>query len=128
MSLGFGNDVDPQQILNASRRCELLVRAYNCREYVRREDDSLPERYFKEPIQSGIYKGAIFDKKEFEKMKDEYYELRGWSKETGVPTRATLEKYGLKYVADDLEKRGVLDTAPKKTVKSEKEVKESIKA
>jgi aldehyde:ferredoxin oxidoreductase len=125
LSLGFGRDIEGQDLLDASQRCDLLVRSYNCREYVRREDDSLPERYFKEPIPSGIYKDTKFDRKEFEKMKDEYYDLRGWSKETGVPTRETLEKAKLKYVADDLEKRGVL--GKKKKEIERKSVKVSIK-
>lgn len=45
-------------------------------------------------------------REEFEKSIQDYYGLRGWKK--GVPTRATLEKYDLPDVADDLEKRGLL--------------------
>ena len=41
-------------------------------------------------------------------MKDRYYALRGWDQKTGLPTRATLEAYGMKEVADDLEARGLL--------------------
>jgi hypothetical protein len=41
-------------------------------------------------------------------MKDEYYDLRGWDKATGIPTRETLEKYGLHAVVADLEKRAIL--------------------
>jgi aldehyde:ferredoxin oxidoreductase len=29
-------------------------------------------------------------------MLDEYYEARGWDKETGLPTRETLERLGIK--------------------------------
>ena len=39
-----------------------------------------------------------------------FYELRGWNKRTGVPTKETLEKLGLDYVADDLERAGVYQT------------------
>jgi len=35
-------------------------------------------------------------------MLDEYYELRGWDKEIGVPKRDTLEVAGLHEIADDL--------------------------
>jgi len=40
-----------------------------------------------------------------EKMKDEYYQLRGWDVGTGLHTRAVLENLGLKSVADDLDPR-----------------------
>lgn len=37
----------------------------------------------------------------------DYYAERGWV--PGVPTRATMEKYGLKDVADELDSRGLLE-------------------
>ena len=36
-----------------------------------------------------------------------YYKFKGWNKD-GVPTRERLEELDLGYVADDLEKRGIL--------------------
>jgi aldehyde:ferredoxin oxidoreductase len=39
-------------------------------------------------------------------MLDNYYKFRGWDKNTGIPTRETLENLGLTYVADELEKLG----------------------
>jgi aldehyde:ferredoxin oxidoreductase len=52
--------------------------------------------------------GSVVDRKQFEGMKDEYYALRGWDIATGLQTRLTLEGLGLKDVADDLERRGLL--------------------
>lgn len=45
-------------------------------------------------------------KEEFERSIQDYYKLRGWI--NGVPSRETLENYNLKDVADELEKRGLL--------------------
>ena len=42
-----------------------------------------------------------------EKAKDLFYDIFGWDKTTGVPTRETLEKFDLADMADDLEKRGI---------------------
>ncbi len=53
-------------------------------------------------------KGAVVERAEFEKMKDEYYTLRGWDVASGLQTRDGLEKLGLKDIADDLESRGLL--------------------
>jgi aldehyde:ferredoxin oxidoreductase len=45
---------------------------------------------------------------ELEPMLDEYYDVRGWDKNTGRPTRKTLERLGLAEVADELERLGCL--------------------
>jgi aldehyde:ferredoxin oxidoreductase len=53
-------------------------------------------------------KGEVVAREEFEKMKDEYYELRGWDVASGLQTRVTLTGLQLEDVADDLEKRELL--------------------
>jgi len=37
-------------------------------------------------------------------MLDQYYDFRGWDRETGIPTRERLLELGLKDIADDMEK------------------------
>jgi aldehyde:ferredoxin oxidoreductase len=39
---------------------------------------------------------------------DEYYEARGWDKESGLPTMQKLQELGLDDVASDLQKRGFI--------------------
>jgi aldehyde:ferredoxin oxidoreductase len=41
-------------------------------------------------------------------MKSEYYNLRGWDVETGLPTKTKLEELDLSDVAEDLASRGLL--------------------
>jgi aldehyde:ferredoxin oxidoreductase len=53
-------------------------------------------------------KGLTLDRAEFEKMKDEYYQLRGWDVATGLQTRKKLEELGLGNVCGELEKQGIL--------------------
>ena len=53
-------------------------------------------------------KGGVVDREAFEKMKDEYYQLREWDVATGLQTRAQLEEVGLRDVAQDLERRGLV--------------------
>jgi aldehyde:ferredoxin oxidoreductase len=48
------------------------------------------------------------DRDKFEEFKTQFYELQGWDKASGYPTRSTLESLGLGYVADELEKTGKL--------------------
>jgi len=52
--------------------------------------------------------GVTLDKAKFLKLMDMYYELRGWNKANGWPTRAKLEELGLKEIADGLEAIGRL--------------------
>jgi aldehyde:ferredoxin oxidoreductase len=63
------------------------------------------------PGENGVpvsMKGSILDKTEFEKLKDEFYTLRGWDVATGLQTRAQMADLKLDDVAADLETRGLL--------------------
>lgn len=108
LTYGWGREVTREEVLTAGRRLETLVRAYNCREGMTRQEDDLPKRFFDEAIPKGMFKGFKLDRDQFENMKSEYYTIRGWDVKTGVPTRATLEKYGMASVAADLLKKGVI--------------------
>jgi len=68
-----------------------------------RDDESI-RPYFQKPDRNGV----LLDTVKFVRLLDEFYELRGWDKTTGRPTREKLEELGLKDVADELEKLGLL--------------------
>jgi len=51
---------------------------------------------------------TVVDRDDFEKLKDEYYELRGWDIASGLPTEARLAELGLQDIAKDLKKRGLV--------------------
>jgi aldehyde:ferredoxin oxidoreductase len=55
----------------------------------------LPERFFTETLADGPNKGAVLSKEEIDKLLDEYYELRGWDKETSIPSKKKLAELGL---------------------------------
>jgi len=76
-----------------------VERAYNARDGLTRADDTPPDKFFEDPIESRI---RVLDRKIFEKLKDDYYTIRKWDFRTGHPTAAKLEELGLKYIADDL--------------------------
>jgi aldehyde:ferredoxin oxidoreductase len=71
-----------------------------------REDDLPPRRFREEEIKNGPYKGFKADEEKYNEMLDEFYELWGWDKKTGMQTREGLKKIGLKDVADKLERKG----------------------
>ena len=56
----------------------------------------------------GPAKGAILSRDTIDKLLDEYYELRGWDKKTGLPTKEKLIELGLDDIANDLFEQGKL--------------------
>jgi len=83
-----------EEILRCGERIYNLLKLANIREG-HRTRDRLPDQWFTEPrFQEYTGKGEL-TKEEVEKMLDEYYEERGWSKETGIPTRQKLIELGL---------------------------------
>ncbi len=85
-----------------------LIRAFWIREYGewRREYDYPPRKWFEIPLSKGPLAGAKLTKESYDKLLDWYYEARGWDK-NGVPRKSTLEKFGLSYVIETLEERGI---------------------
>jgi aldehyde:ferredoxin oxidoreductase len=81
-----------------------VIRAFAAREGLRRKDDSLPQRFLTEPIPEGPSKGMVITPEMLEKMKDEYYTLRGWDRATGIPTPDRLLRLDLPDIAEDMKK------------------------
>jgi len=97
---GWDMSIDELQTLGA-RRLNML-RAYNTREGITRDQDTLPERFFDEPLKGGHSDGVSIDRAEFEVALDEYYAQAGWDVATGNPTRETLERLDLGWIADEI--------------------------
>jgi len=55
-----------------------------------------------------VRKDCVIDKDSFEKLKDEYYTLRGWDSRSGYQTRSCLDNLELADIAGGLEKQGLL--------------------
>ena len=81
---------------------------------LRQEHDAICDWVFdKEPDFKAFEEGTTkLDRADMEKAKDLFYDIFGWDKTTGVPTRETLEKFDLGDMADDLEARGIYDQTP----------------
>ncbi|MHC1590181.1 MAG: aldehyde ferredoxin oxidoreductase family protein [Candidatus Hecatellaceae archaeon] len=108
LSAATGIPFTYETLLQAGERVVALERALNTRFGVRRKDDTLPQRFFNQPVPSGKFKGRVFPREKFEAMLDEYYELRGWDKRTGLLFEDKLVELGMKDVAEDLKRRGLL--------------------
>ena len=102
-SAATGTELNEEGIRKIADRIWTLERAFIVREGVTRQDDIFVGRHTDEPPHGGPLDGVPHDQEKWDKLLDEYYDLVGWDKETGAPTRAKLEALGLKDVADELE-------------------------
>jgi aldehyde:ferredoxin oxidoreductase len=101
-NLVTGKDWSNEELLKIAERIRNLERMFDVRQGLTREMDTLPDKFFEEPLKKGKYEGAVLDREKFEGMKDEYYDHRGWDKATGIPTREKLVELGLEDVAAEV--------------------------
>jgi aldehyde:ferredoxin oxidoreductase len=105
LQLATGHPYTVSKLNECVERVMNIERAYEIREGMDRRHDTLPRRFFEEPVKDGKYKGVHIDRVKFEEMKDQYYALHGWDVRTGIPTSAKLETLGLKDVIPAMEEK-----------------------
>jgi aldehyde:ferredoxin oxidoreductase len=121
-----GHETDEAGLARFGERIANLQRAIHLRQgWGGRKNDLLLDYFHEQPLKQGalffnpdaiipgpngkvISKiGTVVKRDDFEKLKTDFYGLRGWDVTTGYPTKATLTDYGLADVAADLEKRNL---------------------
>ncbi|MBI4283097.1 MAG: hypothetical protein HY663_01345 [Chloroflexi bacterium] len=126
LSTVTGKELGENELYRLGERVFNLQRAILMREgHQGREDDVLPEPFYTVGLQSGgaknpecllpgkdgevvSKKNTVVDREKFEKVKDEYYAIRGWDVTTGRQTMATLSKLGLQDVARELKPKELI--------------------
>lgn len=98
-----GWDVTIEELLNVGERRLNMMRVFNAREGITREQDKLPEKFFKKALKGGPTDGWKLDKSQFENGLNEYYRHSGWEEKSGIPKRVTLERLGLTLLADNMQ-------------------------
>jgi aldehyde:ferredoxin oxidoreductase len=115
-----GKKMDENGLYRMGERVFNLQRAVLIREgHKGRQNDTLEESDFTVPIKFApdnpecvmpgkggkiiSRKGAVVDRDQFERMKDEYYMLRGWDITSGLQTKTKLRELGLQDIAEKLE-------------------------
>jgi len=100
-----GMNVSPAEVESIGERIVNLERVYDIREGIRREHDTLPRRFLEEPLKIGASTGHVI---ELGAMLEEYYEVRGWDRKSGIPTARKLKELGLANVMEELNRMGLL--------------------
>ena len=102
-----GIERTPDELMLDGERICNLEKAINSRLGLRRAHDTVCERWMWEPNNEGMYAGKVAADM-FETVLDEYYEWRGWERESGLQTEAKLAQLGLGDVAEVLAADGAL--------------------
>jgi aldehyde:ferredoxin oxidoreductase len=80
-----GLEFDPISLRQVGKRVIETERLINSDFGLTRMDDTLPKRYFDDPMPARKTKGHHVDRHKFQKMLDDYYQERGWDSEGTVP-------------------------------------------
>jgi aldehyde:ferredoxin oxidoreductase len=100
LALITGMEMNVPMLKITGERIVNLQRMYNVRHGITRKDDRQPRRMLEEKSPSGRARGHVVY---LDKMLDEYYDLRGWDRTTGLPTDRKLNDLGLEYTATELQ-------------------------
>jgi aldehyde:ferredoxin oxidoreductase len=77
-----------------------LTKIYNIREGLTADQDTLPDRFFTDPITVGRWSNYYIDREKFQEMIQTYYAMMGWD-EAGKPRYSTLLANRLEFVVDE---------------------------
>lgn len=115
-----GIKMTPEELRLAGERINNLGRLINVREGFSRKDDTLPYKVMHVPIpDEGVSKGSYVSQEELDLLLDDYYKVRGWTRD-GIPTIEKLNELGMEdlvYIVKD--KLAAAPEKPKKPVKKE---------
>ncbi len=90
-----GEEWDEDKLLRTGARIFALERMFNAREGFGPSDDTLPERFFTEPLTFGKREGAVLERGAFEESLAGWYAERGYDPGTAAPTGEMIEELGL---------------------------------
>lgn len=77
--LTTGMEFTREDLENIALRIVDLERLINTKFGISRKDDTLPGRYFDDPMKRNLAKGHHIDREKFQEMLSAYYEMRNWS-------------------------------------------------
>ena len=100
LNAASGFDWSKEDLHAIAERASNIERAFNVREGLRKDWDTLPGRLLKEGAKSGSTVGQVV---ELDELIDDFYKLCGWDLKTGIPALDTLQKLGLHGIAKDME-------------------------
>lgn len=99
LSGATGLDLTEADMPVIGERGSNIERAFNVREGLRRNWDTLPARLLQESVPAGSTRGETV---ELEPLLDDYYSVCGWDLKTGIPGQDRLNELGLQEFAEEM--------------------------
>jgi aldehyde:ferredoxin oxidoreductase len=104
-----GEDISAGELIKRGERVSNLAKLVNVREGFSREDDKVPQLWFR-PMDTpegriemrDYFNTKVITKEDAEKILDDYYDERGWNIPLGTPTKAKLKELGLEKYSSEL--------------------------
>ncbi|HBW35678.1 aldehyde ferredoxin oxidoreductase family protein [Desulfosporosinus sp. BICA1-9] len=96
ISAATGFEMNEAELVQAAKRNRTLIRAFNVRRGLTREDERPPEDHWKKRFPD--LEATLLD---------EYYKFKGWNLK-GIPTKESLHELSMDYVSEDFEQRGIM--------------------
>ena len=104
-----GIELTPAQLMKISERAWTIGKMLDVREGFHRKDDKAPEAWFQPLTQEGkeyhitdYHEGTTLTREGVERFLDDYYDERGYDKQTGLPTPEKLKELRLESMAAEL--------------------------
>lgn len=94
-----GWETSSHELMRLGEKRNHLMRVYNMREGLTAADDTLPDRFFDDPVREGKWAGLRLDRERFAECVTLYYSMMGWD-EAGHPRAATLIDHDLGWAAE----------------------------
>jgi len=107
-SAAVGDEIGPGELIKRGERISNVAKVLNVREGFTRADDHAPDVWFR-PMASpegtiemeDYFQTKTLTRDDVERMLDDYYDERGWTRELGIPTPEALEGLGLADLIDE---------------------------
>jgi len=94
-SAATGIQIDGEGLLKAAARGLDLKKAFNVREGASRKDDTVPERFLREPIRFQGEMRPPLDGQYLDRLVTDYYSARGWDPQEGTLSPERIAELGL---------------------------------
>lgn len=94
LQLTTGWDITAQELSSTAQRIVTAKKCFNIQQGWQPEEDSLPSRFFDEPLPTGASQGAVLSRENLRVMVTQYNQARGWD-EQGWISEQQLAKLGL---------------------------------
>ena len=94
LNAATGWDMSLEELDDAYERGITMTRLFNVQEGWTTHDDVLPWRIH-QPMAQGPMSNQVLPPEQVREETQEYYEARGWDRDTGIPNSDTVERLGL---------------------------------